>query len=429
MSGAHNTTTAGPHDNSGREEAKPEEARRDEPGSAPGRPVVLQVLPALVTGGAERGAIDVAAALHHAGGTPLVASAGGPMARELERWRIPHFTLPLDSKNPLTLWRNVDRLSRIIREHKVDIVHARSRAPAWSAYGAARRTGVPFMTTFHAPYNFSGKSKRFYNSVMARGDRVIAISEFIRDHILSNYRIDPDRIRVIHRGIDSNGFAPDRVSPERVIQLARAWRLPDGHQVIMLPGRLTRWKGQTVLIDALARLGRKDVCCLMVGSDQGRAGYRQELEEQVRRLGLEGVVRLVDHCNDMAAAYMLADVVVSASSDPEAFGRVIVEAQAMGRPVIVTNHGAVRETVVAGETAWVVPPNDADALAEALGEALALDADQRAVLGERAMAYVNSRFTRDRMCRDTLAVYGELMAERAAGNGGEGTGSGGPRQA
>ena len=429
MSGAHNTITAGPHDNSGREEVGREEVGRDEPGSAPGRPVVLQVLPALVTGGAERGAIDVAAALHHAGGTPLVASAGGPMARELERWRIPHFTLPLDSKNPLTLWRNVDRLSRIIREHKVDIVHARSRAPAWSAYGAARRTGVPFMTTFHAPYNFSGKSKRFYNSVMARGDRVIAISEFIRDHILTNYRIDPDRIRVIHRGIDSNGFAPDRVSPERVIQLARAWRLPDGHQVIMLPGRLTRWKGQTVLIDALARLGRKDVCCLMVGSDQGRAGYRQELEEQVRRLGLEGVVRLVDHCNDMAAAYMLADVVVSASSDPEAFGRVIVEAQAMGRPVIVTNHGAVRETVVAGETAWVVPPNDADALAEALGEALALDADQRAVLGERAMAYVNSRFTRDRMCRDTLAVYGELMAERAAGNGGEGTGSGGPRQA
>ncbi|UEM03093.1 glycosyltransferase family 4 protein [Skermanella rosea] len=424
MSGAYNTTTAGPHDNSG-----PEEAGRDESGLAPGRPVVLQVLPALVTGGAERGAIDVAAALHHAGGTPLVASAGGPMARELERWRIPHFTLPLDSKNPLTLWRNVDRLSRIIREHRVDIVHARSRAPAWSAYGAARRTGVPFMTTFHAPYNFSGKSKRFYNSVMARGDRVIAISEFIRDHILSNYRIDPDRIRVIHRGIDSNSFAPDRVSPERVIQLARAWRLPDGHQVIMLPGRLTRWKGQTVLIDALARLGRKDVCCLMVGSDQGRAGYRQELEEQVRRLGLEGVVRLVDHCNDMAAAYMLADVVVSASSDPEAFGRVIVEAQAMGRPVIVTNHGAVRETVVAGETAWVVPPNDADALAEALGEALALDADQRAVLGERAMAYVNSRFTRDRMCRDTLAVYGELMAERAAGSGGGGAGAGGPRQA
>lgn len=422
MSGAYNTTTAEPHDNSGREDAG-----RDEPGSAPGRPVVLQVLPALVTGGAERGAIDVAAALHHAGGTPLVASAGGPMARELERWRIPHFTLPLDSKNPLTLWRNVDRLSRIIREHKVDIVHARSRAPAWSAYGAARRTGVPFMTTFHAPYNFSGKSKLFYNSVMARGDRVIAISEFIRDHILTNYRIDPDRIRVIHRGIDSNSFAPDRVSPERVIQLARAWRLPDGHQVIMLPGRLTRWKGQTVLIDALARLGRKDVCCLMVGSDQGRAGYRQELEEQVRRLGLEGVVRLVDHCNDMAAAYMLADVVVSASSDPEAFGRVIVEAQAMGRPVIVTNHGAVRETVVAGETAWVVPPNDADALAEALGEALALDADQRAVLGERAMAYVNSRFTRDRMCRDTLAVYGELMAEREAG--GTGGGADGPRRA
>jgi glycosyltransferase involved in cell wall biosynthesis len=268
------------------------------------------------------------------------------------------------------------------------------------------------MTTFHAPYNFDGKLKRFYNSVMAKGDRVIAISEFIRDHILASYEIDPARIRVSHRGIVINNFSPDRVSPERVIQLAKAWRLPDDHQVIMLPGRLTRWKGQTVLIDALAKLGRRDVLCLMVGSDQGRTGYRQELEEQTKRLGLESVVRLVDHCNDMPAAYMLADVVVSASSDPEAFGRVIVEAQAMGRPVIVTNHGAVRETVIAGETAWAVPPNDADALAEALADALSLDADQRAILGERAMAYVNARFTRDRMCSDTLAVYNELLAEK-----------------
>jgi glycosyltransferase involved in cell wall biosynthesis len=410
MNGAQNTTTA---DHVGNPQASGEQAGK----AAQGRPVVLQVLPALVTGGAERGAIDVAAALHQAGGTPLVASAGGPMARELERWRIPHFTLPLDSKNPLVMRRNVDRLSRIIREHNVDIVHARSRAPAWSALGAARRTGVPFMTTFHAPYNFSGKLKRFYNSVMAKGDRVIAISEFIRDHILASYEIDPARIRVIHRGIDINNFSPDRVSPERVIQLAKAWRLPDDHQVIMLPGRLTRWKGQSVLIDALAKLGRRDVLCLMVGSDQGRTGYRQELEEQTKRLGLESVVRLVDHCNDMPAAYMLADVVVSASSDPEAFGRVIVEAQAMGRPVIVTNHGAVRETVIAGETAWAVPPNDADALAEALADALGLDADQRAILGERAMNYVNARFTRDRMCSDTLAVYDELLAEKNAHKG------------
>lgn len=406
MNGAQNTTTADRIGNPQGNEAQPDRA------GSRGRPVVLQVLPALVTGGAERGAIDMAAALHQAGGTPLVASAGGPMARELERWRVPHFRLPLESKNPAVMLRNVDRLSRIIREHDVDIVHARSRAPAWSALGAARRTGVPFMTTFHAPYNFDGKLKRFYNSVMAKGDRVIAISEFIRDHILASYEIDPARIRVIHRGIDINNFSPDRVSPERVIQLAKAWRLPDGHKVVMLPGRLTRWKGQTVLIDALAKLGRRDILCLMVGSDQGRTGYRQELEEQTKRLGLEGVVRLVDHCNDMPAAYMLADVVVSASSDPEAFGRVIVEAQAMGRPVIVTNHGAVRETVIAGETAWAVPPNDADALAEALADALSLDAGQRAVLGDRAMAYVNARFTKDRMCADTLAVYDELLAEK-----------------
>jgi glycosyltransferase involved in cell wall biosynthesis len=378
------------------------------------RPVVLQVLPTLVTGGAERGALDVAAALAQAGGTPIVASAGGPMARELERWHVRHITLPLDSKNPLVMRLNMHRLEKLIREFNVDIVHARSRAPAWSAWGAARRTGARFMTTFHAPYNFSGNLKRFYNSVMVRGERVIAISGFIRDHILENYRVDPSAIRLIHRGIDLNHFAPDRVSPERVIALARAWRLPDDCHVVMLPGRLTRWKGQTVLIDALARLDRDDVVCLMVGSDQGRTGYRQELEGQASRLGLGGRVRLVDHCNDMAAAYMLADVVVSASSDPEAFGRVIVEAQAMGRPVIVTNHGAVQETVIPGETAWTIPPNDADALALALGEALALDTDQRAVLGERAMAFVTARFSRERMCQDTLAVYAELLEEKKA---------------
>lgn len=376
-------------------------------------PVVLQVVPTLVTGGAERGCIDVALALAQAGAVPLVASQGGPMVAELDRAGIRHITLPLASKNPLVIRRNARKLEAIIREQGVDIVHARSRAPAWSAWLACQRTGARYMTTFHAPYNFKGRLKRWYNSVMARGERIIAISGFIRQHILDNYDVDPDRIRTIHRGIDGLTFAPERVSSARMIQLAKQWRLPDDKTVILLPGRLTRWKGQTVLIDALAKLGRKDVCALLVGSDQGRTGYRQELEERVRRAGLDGLVKMTDHCNDMAAAYHLSAVVVSASQEPEAFGRVIVEAQAMGKPVIVTSIGAYQETVIPGETAWVVPPADADALAKALDEALSLTPEQTAAIGARARAFVADRYTKQRMCADTLAVYAELLAESA----------------
>ncbi|MGQ9370934.1 glycosyltransferase family 4 protein [Azospirillum sp. ST 5-10] len=377
----------------------------------PGRrpPVVLQVLPSLVTGGAERGCIDVALALAEAGATPLVASQGGPMVRELDRAGIPHLVLPLASKNPLVIRRNARRLEGIIADFGVDIVHARSRAPAWSAWLACRRTGARYMTTFHAPYNYSNRLKRWYNSVMARGERVIAISEFVRDHILAHYAVDPAVIRVVHRGIDPAVFAPERVGAARVIQLATQWRLPEDRPVVLLPGRLTRWKGQTVLIDALARLGRRDVLCLLVGADQGRTAFRQELVEQARRLGVDGQVHITDHCNDMAAAYRLATVVVSASREPEAFGRVIVEAQAMGKPVIVTATGAYKETVVEGETAWVVPPDDPAALAAALDEALSLPDAVRDAIGERARAFVAGRYTRQRMCADTLAVYAELL--------------------
>nr|WP_246015779.1 glycosyltransferase family 4 protein [Azospirillum griseum] len=390
------------------------DAPREEAAAWPGgrAPTVLQVVPTLVTGGAERGCIDMALALADAGGTPLVASQGGPMVRELDRAGIRHITLPLATKNPLTIRKNARKLAAIIAEQRVDIVHARSRAPAWSAWMACRDTGARYMTTFHAPYNIGSGMKRWYNSVMARGERVIAISDFVRRHILENYDTDPAVIRTIHRGIDRSVFAPDRVSSARLIQLTQQWHLPADRPVILLPGRLTRWKGQTVLVKALEKLGRKDVVCLLVGSDQGRSGFRRELEGQIARAGLGNVVAMTDHCSDMAAAYLLSTVVVSASREPEAFGRVIVEAQAMGKPVIVTAIGAYQETVVPGETAWVVPPDDADALANALREALSLTPEQREAIGARAQAFVADRYTRERMCADTLGVYAELLAER-----------------
>lgn len=381
--------------------------------SAPLPPCVMQVLPRLETGGVERGTVDIAAALVRAGWRALVVSAGGPMVREVERAGAAHVTLPVASKNPLTIRKNIGRLAEVIRAHAVDLVHARSRAPAWSAWYAARRTGRPFVTTFHGTYNAGNAFKRRYNAIMARGARVIAISEFIGRHVVEVYGADPARVRVIPRGIDLVSFDPGRVSAERVIKLARDWRLPDGVPIVMLPARLTRWKGQAVLIEALARLARRDLCCLLVGSDQGRTAYRAELETLVRERGLEGVVRTVDHCRDMPAAFMLADVVVSASTDPEAFGRVIAEAQAMGRPVIASDHGGAREIILPDETGLLVPPGDPDALAAALRDALALDAEARARLRDAAIAHVRASFSREQMCAKTLAVYAEVLDEAA----------------
>jgi len=380
------------------------------------RPAVLQVLPALVTGGVERGTVDIAAALVQSGWTAIVASAGGPMVREVERAGATHVTLSLESKNPLSIHANIGRLARIIGELEVDIVHARSRAPAWSAYYAARRTGRRFVTTFHSPYTLGFPGKRWYNQIMARGERVIAISHFVADHVLANYKVDPERLRVVPRGVDIDSFDTARVYPGRIIQLAEAWRLPDGVPVVMLPGRLTRWKGHTVLIDALARLRRKQpgrlLRCIFVGSDQGRTGYRRELEERARRNGLADTLQIVDDCRDMPAAYMLADVVVSASTDPEGFGRVAIEAQAMGKPVIATNHGAARETVIDGSTGLLTRPGDPDALADALERMLALSTAEREALAARAIDNVRRGFTKQQMCERTLAIYHELLDYR-----------------
>jgi glycosyltransferase involved in cell wall biosynthesis len=375
---------------------------------------ILQVLPALGTGGAERGCVEVAAAIGAAGGRALVASAGGAMLRDLARAGAEHITLPLVGKNPVTIWRNIRRLEKVIRDHGVDLLHARSRAPAWSAHAACRRAGIPFVTTVHAPYNQASAAKRLYNSIMVRGDRVIAISDYIARHIVETYGVDPARIRTIPRGVDLRQFAIEAVSAERIISLARTWRAPDDRPIVLMPGRLSRWKGQTVVIDALARLGRRDLHCLIVGSDQGRSGYRQELIGQIAAKGLNGVVQLVDHCDDMPAAYMLSDVVVHASTDPEGFGRVVVEAMALGRPVIATNIGAPPEVVVEGETGWLVPPADPDALAAAIDRALSLTPDERSWMAQQAIATVTAHYTKDAMTGSTLAVYQELLGAPAA---------------
>jgi len=369
---------------------------------------VLQVLPALETGGVERGTVQVASALATAGWRPLVASAGGAMVRELDRFEAEHFQLPLASKNPLRMVANADKLAALINGQGIDLVHARSRAPAWSALSAARRTGKPFVTTVHSPYGHNWL-KHYYNAVMTKGDRVIAISDFVADYVRRHYRVDDDHLVTIPRGIDIDLFNPGAVSAERIIALSQSWNLRADHPVVMLPGRLTRWKGQGVLLEALARLKRQDFACVLVGSDQGRHGYRAELEAKVRALDLESVVWIADHCRDMPAAYMLADVVVSASTEPEGFGRVAVEAQAMGRPVIATDHGGARETVRPGETGWLVPPGDAEALATAIEFALSLAQDDRAWIAANARSNAVDNFSVALMTDRVLSVYASLL--------------------
>jgi glycosyltransferase involved in cell wall biosynthesis len=373
------------------------------------QPVILQVIPELGPGGAEQGCIDIAAEIVKRGGQAIVVSNGGSRVHELARIGAVHIDLPVHSKNPIVMLQNIHRLRSLIQRYNVDIVHARSRAPAWSAWRACKKTSARFMTTCHAPYNISGEAKKFYNSSMANGERVIAISHFVAQYLHDNYNLDERTIRLVPRGIPMEKFHPTAVTPERLITLSSEWRIPDGANIVMLPGRLTRWKGHHVLVDAMAAIGRKDLFGVIIGSDQGRTEYRKELEEYIQSKGLGGQIRIVDHCNDMPAAYMLATVVVCPSTDPEGFGRVPVEAQAMGRPIVASDHGGAQETIVRGQTGWLVKPGSGEAMAKAVNEALSLDATQRAMLATRAMSHVAQNFTKDIMAERTMQVYAELM--------------------
>ena len=376
-------------------------------------PTVLQVIPQIdVPGGTERATVEIAKALTAAGWRPLVASAGGTMLHQIQQVGAKHFSLPLKNKNPIQIGRNASQLARLIRAEGVDIIHARSRAPAWSAYYAAKKTGCHFITTFHGTYGNSSALKRHYNSIMVRGERVIANSQFTANHIRHTYPMDEERLRVVRRGVDMSVFSTDSVPQARLVQLAGQWRLPDGKAVVMLPGRLTAWKGHSILLDALTFLSRDDYVTVLVGDEQGRESYRRQLERQVEKNNLAHIVRFAGPCRDMPAAYMSADVVVNASTKPEAFGRVIVEAQAMGRPVVAFDHGGARETILEGRTGLLVEPGNARALAHAIDSALDLSIEQRKTMAQVATNHVRENFTLQRMCSDTLVVYEEILAGR-----------------
>lgn len=374
-------------------------------------PTILQVLPALVRGGVERGTVEMASAIVQGGGRAIVASAGGIMEGELRRAGAIHVTLPLTDKSPVAIWKNTARIKQVIEEHGVHLVHARSRGPAWSALRAAKQAGVPFITTFHSAYGGSGNPfKRLYNSVMVRGVRVIAISDFIGRHIRETYRVDPAKIQVIPRGIDPDRYDPEKTSVERMINLAKSWGLPEDRRTILLPGRLTRLKGHATLIRALANLP-DDAFAVCLGADKTNTRYRLELEELADREGVRAKLAIVEACHDMPAAYSLAHVVVNPSTVPEGFGRTVAEAQCMGRPVVVTNLGAPPELILEDETGWAVPPNDAPALAGAIAKAMALTNDTRRFLAAKARLNMVSNFTLAAMTDATLTIYEEVLRE------------------
>lgn len=384
---------------------------------------ILQIIPRLDTGGAELSTVEITEAIVAAGGVALVASEGGRLGEQIVSAGGELIEFPAASKNPVKIFRNAQRLTRMISERQIDLVHARSRAPAWSAFIAARRTGRPFVTTYHGAYGNKGPLKSFYNSVMARGDIVIANSQFTADLVRSRHRPFEERMRVVHRGVDFNNFDPALVGNQRVEALRQSWGVAPDERIVLQAARLTGWKGQHVVLDAAALLaaqgGLDRVVFILAGDPQGREAYRKDLEDKIRTHGLGDRVRLVGHCDDIAAAFRAAHVAVVASTEPEAFGRAAAEAEALGCPVIVTDIGAAPETVRAmphvdavEATGWCVPPGEPEALTKALGQALDMPVEERVEMGQRARNHILDHFSLETMRCKTLAIYDELIGSR-----------------
>jgi glycosyltransferase involved in cell wall biosynthesis len=375
---------------------------------------LLQVVPELETGGAEQTTIDVARAVIAAGGKALVATRGGRMAARLESDGGRLAQMPVQSKNPLVMLGNAARLVDLIRTENVSLVHARSRAPAFAALWAARTTRTPFVATYHGVYKAQSSLKRWYNAVMTRGDLVIANSDYTREHILAEHPVDPDLVLTIPRGVDLDRFNPSWVTPDRIDGLREGWGIAAGDRRsrLLLAGRLTRIKGHLTIIEAARRMkadGRDDFLILFAGDDQGRTGYGEELQQAVAEAGLTDQIRIVGHCDDMPAAYLLADVAILPTTVPESFGRAAVEPQAMGRPVIASNHGGTTETVADGVTGWLVPPGDAAAWAAAMVRAIDLGPGRRAEMGQAGMNRTRQLYRVDAMCAATLAAYERVL--------------------
>ena len=377
---------------------------------------VLQVIPKLGYGGAETGCYDLAHYLSEKDCISFVATSGGQLLRFIKKDKVKVFRLPVQSKNPFLIFLNSIILSILILVKNIDIVHARSRAPAWSCYFACLVTGRNFVTTFHGTYNYKSNVKKFYNSVMLRSKLIIAGSNFIFNHINENYNKYINRkkkLRVIYRGINIDYYNKKNISILKLEQLKKEWEIFPNLFTILMPGRLTNWKGQEKFIEALNILiedhNNENFQAIILGSDQGRKVYKKRLINLIQRYRLGKKVKFIDHCKEMPLAYSVADVVVSASIEPEAFGRVSVEAQAMEKPIIASNIGGSNETILKGKSGFLYKYDDPRELAKTLNTVIGLGEDRLNSIGNEGRKNVTTKFDVEAMCDSTLREYKKLL--------------------
>tara|TARA_B100000941_G_scaffold52122_1_gene33427 strand:+ start:5506 stop:6663 length:1158 start_codon:yes stop_codon:yes gene_type:complete len=377
---------------------------------------VLQVIPKLGYGGAETGCYDIAHFLPENDCGSFVATSGGELLKFVKKDKVKIFKLPVHSKNPLLIIFNTLMLSIYIIFFKINIIHARSRAPAWSCYFASLLTGRVFVTTFHGTYNFKSKFKKFYNSVMLKAKLTIAGSNFIFSHINENYSeylSKEKKLRVIFRGINVDYYNPRNISMLKQEKLKREWNLSSNKFTILLPGRLTYWKGQEKFIESLNILiedyNFTNFQAIILGSDQGRKVYAKKLVNLVERYNLNKKIKFIHHCNEMPLAYSLADVVVSASTEPEAFGRVSVEAQSMGKPIVASNIGGSKETIINKKTGFLYKHDDPRELAKSLNTVIQLTQDELKFIGNEGRKNITKKFDVETMCQTNLKEYKRLI--------------------
>ena len=377
---------------------------------------VLQVIPKLGYGGAETGCYDVAHYLPENDCGSYIVTSGGELLKFIDKKKVKIIKLPVHSKNPLIIFINFLALIWVILINNISIVHARSRAPAWSCLLAAKITGRKFVTTFHGTYNFNSKIKKFYNSVMVRSDLIIAGSNFIFSHIKENYAKYLDakkKLLVIFRGINVDYFDPTSKLDSDEKKLLKEWQIEKDKKIILLPGRLTGWKGQEVFIEAVnlvnIELGYEAFFAVILGSDQGRDLYKKKLIRLTEQHRLVNQVKFIDHCKDMALAYKVSDIVVSASIEPEAFGRVAVEAQSMERPIIASNIGGSNETIIDEKTGFLFESNNAKSLSIKILKVLSMDEASLQSIGKEGRKNIIQKFNVEKMCFSTYSEYKRIL--------------------
>lgn len=375
---------------------------------------MLEILPRLEVGGTARGAIDLSMALVRAGGRVLIASEGGRLLPEVLRGGITHETLRVDSDSPWLMLKLAWQLSRLASREGINIFHARSAPAAWAATKAQRFAKLPIVATLHDCFEPTRRVHHWYADALRNADHVIAVSDFVAAHARNILGLAGDRLTVIPRGVNLARFNPGAINADRLIKHAQKLLLPDGVPLIIMPASLLPEKGHALLIEALALLGPRPFYCLMLGDDSQNDTYRQEIEELIVAKNLEGKVRFGGFCDDMPAVYMLADLVVIPSLEPEAFALAAAEAQAMGRPVAAANHGSALQIVHAPETGWLVTPGDAAALSAAIAEGLSLGPAKRERIALAARAHIERHFTLEAMCQRTFEVYARVLAAAAA---------------